>query len=455
MKKVLMIAYSFPPAGGPGVQRSSKFVKYLGNYGWKPMVLTRNDTNIPLKDLSLGKDIPENTGVIRTRAWDLTCHLGIIGLIGKFISRKLLIPDSERLWEIFSRQTAKKIVKNHSIHLIYTTSLPYSSHLMALYLKKAFPSIPWVADFRDEWTNNPYILDNPYNPVRMYIEKKMERQVLQKADCLITNTPIMLKNFLKYNEDIKGLKDKFFVIPNGYDPDDFKEVSSDISTVLVDSKETEMGTMFHNPFHQNRVSKNLKEAKKPFTITYTGSFYGRRKPDVFFHALSLLFKEGKIDKNNVYVELIGNFKEEQIKRTLDKYNLEDIVEILPYMDHNLCLQKMAASDCLLLIEGAGPGSEAFYTGKVFEYMVSGRPILAIIPQNGAAAKLIRDTNTGLISDCEDLEGAKKNIKALYTAWSKNIDVYSPNRAEIRKYERNTLTGELVKVFDKALFLKNL
>ncbi len=428
MKNVLMIAYSFPPAGGPGVQRTSKFVKYLRNYGWEPVVLTRDDVNMPLRDESLIKDIPDNTKIIRTKAWDLTPSSGIIGLMGKFISRKLLIPDSERLWEIFSRKTAEKVIESHNIQLIYTTSLPYSSHLMASHLKKKYPHIPWVADFRDEWTNNPYILDNPYNPIRMSIERKMEKKVLRTADCLITNTPIMLKNFIENNRDITDLKDRFFVIPNGYDPDDFKHVHLGPSSAI--------------------------SSNDSFTITYTGSFYGRRKPDIFFNALGQLIAENKINKDNIHVKLIGNFKTEQIDQILEKYALKGVVDILPYMDHDQCILNMAASDCLLLIEGAGPGAEAFYTGKVFEYMVAGRPILAIIPQHGAAAQLIKETNTGLISDCTDLHATKKNIEILYTSWLKNIGIYSPNKEDIKKYERNTLTKELAKVFDKALSLKS-
>jgi glycosyltransferase involved in cell wall biosynthesis len=428
MKNVLMIAYSFPPAGGPGVQRSSKFVKYLYGHGWKPVVLTRDDKNMSLRDKSLLKDIPDNTIIIRTKAWDLTMGKGFMGLIGKFISRKILIPDSEILWGIFSKKGIKKIISEHDIKLIYTTSLPYSSHLMALFLKKVYPDIPWVADFRDEWTNNPYILDNPYNLIRTRIEKKMEKSVLKNADCLITNTPVMLRNFIKNNKDIADLEDKFFVIPNGYDAEDFSF------------------------YRMNDINKNIKNTR--FIITYTGSFYGRRKPDLFFKALGELILENRIDKNKILVKLIGNFKKEHMEPFLNKNNLKEIIHILPYMEHDQCILNMAASDCLLLIEGAGPGAEAFYTGKIFEYMVAGRPILAIIPQNGAAAQLIKETNTGLISDCSDISTTKNNIEALYSSWQNNINIYTPNMKEIEKYERNTLARKLAKVFDKALFLKS-
>ena len=537
LKNVLMIAYSFPPAGGPGVQRTSKFVKYLRHYGWEPVVLTRDTIKMPLRDESLGKDIPDNIRIIRTKAWDLTSGSRIMGLIGKFISRKLLIPDSERLWEIFSRKEAGRVIESHNIRLIYTTSLPYSSHLMAIHLKEKYHHIPWVADFRDEWTNNPYILDNPHNLIRMSIERKMEKRVLETADYLITNTPIMLKNFIENNLDIANLKDRFFVIPNGYDPDDFKHIDLGVSSELLpdlppglssestcqsdtiqdikqyqyqkqhqdqrqhqcqhqyqhkyqeqeqkqeqeqhqDQRQHQCQHQYQHKYQeQEQEQKQEQEQRKEqnkgqeekqymlqnkdqnkccdsFTITYTGSFYGRRKPDMFFNALSELIAENKINKDNIHVKLIGNFKTEQLKQLLKEYDLEGVVGILPYMDHDQCIVNMAASDCLLLIEGAGPGSEAFYTGKVFEYMVSGRPILAIIPQHGAAAQLIKETKTGLISDCTDLEATKKNIENLYTSWLKNIHNYSPDKEEIKKYERNTLAMELAKVFDKALSLKS-
>jgi glycosyltransferase involved in cell wall biosynthesis len=452
--------------------------------------LTRDDANIPLKDESLLKDIPEDVIVIRTKAWDLSAYPGIFGLAGKFINRKILIPDSERLWEIFSRKTAEDIIRSHNIDLIYTTSLPYSSHLMAIHLKKKFPDIPWVADFRDEWTNNPYILDNPYNPIRINIERKMEHKVLQTADYLITNTPVMLMNFTNNNPGM-GLDMKFYVIPNGYDPDDFKYLFDnkainssktnnnnglvnddnakchvvnnkhvvnddtatngakiiDVETIDVETKGPHCNGRNYNSSNNNSFRSTCTHK---FTITYTGAFYGRRKPDIFFQAIGDLVKNGKINRNKIHIKLMGSFKKEQIQRLTDLHNLNGVVEIFSYVPHEECLKHMISSDCLLLIEGAGPGAEAFYTGKVFEYMVAGRPILAIIPAKGAAAWLIRETSTGLISDCTDLEGTKNNIELLYNAWLKDENIYFPNKEEIRKYERNALTARLVEVFKKAI-----
>lgn len=219
MKKALMIAYQFPPMGGSGVQRTIKFVKYMMDFNWEPVVFTRKISKMTLKDETLSKDIPSNVKIIRTNAYDLTEFPSLFGLFGKAIARKILIPDGERLWQNFSKEEAVKVIKEEKIDLIYTTSYPYSDHLLGLYLKKKFPNIPWVVDFRDEWTNNPYLLDNPYNPLRMNIERKMEKRVMEVADYLITNTPIMMKNFV---DAYPFTKEKFYVIPNGYDKDDFQ-----------------------------------------------------------------------------------------------------------------------------------------------------------------------------------------------------------------------------------------
>lgn len=419
MKRVLIIAHSFPPASGPGVQRTSKFVKYLRSFGWEPVVLTRDDKGLVLKDESLFKDIPEGVRVIRLKAWDFTSLKGIMSLPGKFISRKLMIPDSERLWQTFGNKKAAEVVKKEDIDLVYTTSLPYSSHLMGLYLKKIFPGLPWVADFRDEWTNNPYILDNPYNPVRMSIEKGMEKEVLKTADCLIANTPVMHRNFINNNPSL-DLAEKFYTISNGYDPDDFNSLQA------------------------------VHPDNERFTITYTGSLYGRRKPDIFLEALGQLAGEGGIERDKIHVKLIGNYKVQQLEQLLEKHGVKDLVQILPYMKHDECVRNMMASDCLLLIEGAGPGAEAFYTGKVFEYLTTNKPILAVIPEKGAAAQVIKDTHTGLISDCTDVKGTKENIQKLYKCWLSGNTATDPDNRKIEKYSRKALTGELTKVFAKAM-----
>lgn len=413
MKKVLIIAHQFPPMAGPGVQRTSKFVKYLRNFGWEPAVLTRAVGKMAFRDESMLSDIPSGIKIIYTKPHDLIEWPGFLSLAGKFISKKVLIPDGEYLWARFSRKKAAEAIKNDKIDLIYSTSYPYSDHLLALHLKNMYPDIPWVADFRDEWSNNPYLLEQNRNKIRVNVEKNMEKKVLEAADLVITNTPVMMRNFIN---NYSNLKSKFCVIPNGFDEDDF------------------LGLPVITPDNDK------------FTITYTGALYGRRKPDTFFEALVELIESKTISRDKIKVKLIGNIKSVYINALIDKYNLNGIVETTPYMKHKDSIKNLMESDALLLIEGTGPGSEAFYTGKIFEYMNTNRPIIAVIPKNGAAAGLIRETKTGVVSDFTDVSGIMENIRNFYISWSEKKINYNPDKNEIAKYERKALTSKLADIF---------
>ncbi len=413
MKKVLMIAHQFPPIGGSGVQRTVKFVKYLRGFGYEPVVLTRSAEKATLKDETLLSDIPEGIEVIRTKSCDFAEWPSIFSYGGKIIKR-LLIPDGERVWAMNAKKQAVEYLKNNHIDAIYTTSAPYSDHLLGLYLKKKFPQIPLICDFRDEWTNNPYHVRKGY---RARLERKEEMAVLAAADQLITNTPVMLANFLRDNPDTKN---KFSVIPNGYDQEDFTEI------------------------------KDIIPKNSVFTLTYTGLLYGRRKPDNFFAALKAAVESGHIDRKNIKVQLIGNYKKEALQATIDSYGVSDMVVLLPYMKHKDSLKELMKSDALLLIEPSGPGAEAFYTGKVFEYMNTRRPILATIPGKGAAAQLVSNTGTGLVSDYDDIKTTKENLVKLFRGWKEGKTILTPDYEQVLKFERRELTKELASILDKAI-----
>lgn len=414
MKKVLIIANQFPPMGGSGVQRSVKFVKHLRSFGYEPVVFTREIGNMPLKDETLLKDVPEGVKIYRTKAYELPEMQGILKLPGK-AAGKFVIPDTAYFWYKKSRKKVLEVIKNEDIKIIYTTSAPYSDHLLGLYIKNKMPEIKWAADFRDEWTNNPYILDNPYNPLRTKIEKNMEHQVLISADMLITNTPVMRENFIK-NNNISG--DNFVVIPNGYDVEDFAEFETDVKP------------------HNDRM-----------TMVYTGALYGRRRPDTFFEALKELKAENKIDGSKIKVKLIGNYHKDKLQAQIDGYGLSDSFEIVGYVPHNVCIKHQIAADVLVLIEGSGRGANAFYTGKIFEYMNTDRPVLAILP-NGCAADLVNESKIGIVADTDNVEQIKKNIKEYYDKWCEGILDFEPDRNVIERFERKKLTESLAKVFDR-------
>lgn len=414
MIKVLIIANQFPPMGGSGVQRSVKFVKHLRAFGYEPVVFTREVGNMSLKDETLLKDVPEGVKIYRTKPYELPELQGIMRIPGKVLG-KFIIPDTAYFWYKNSRKKVLEVIKSEGIDIIYTTSAPYSDHLLGLYIKKKMPNIKWAADFRDEWTNNPYTLDNPYNPIRTKIEKNMEHEVVTMADMLITNTPVMRENFIR-NNNLTG--ENFVFIPNGYDEEDFKGL--DVS---------------------------VKPHNDKLTMVYTGALYGRRKPDVFFQALKELKDEGKIEGSKIMVELIGNYHKDKLQAQIDSYGLTDSFNIVGYVPHNVCIEHQVAADVLVLIEGSGRGANAFYTGKIFEYMNTNRPVLAILP-DGCAADLVKESNIGIVANTDDVNKIKENIKTYYDKWCNGSLDFEPDRKVIESFERKKLTERLGEVFDK-------
>lgn len=405
-----MIAYQYPPMGGPGVQRTLKFSKYLRDFSWEPIVFTRNNSG-NLADETLLLEIPEGMEVIRTRAYDFESMKGLMKYPGKIMARKILIPDSAAVWYRSSVKKAINYLKNNKVDVIYSTSFPYSDHLLALRIKRKFPNLPWVADFRDEWMNNPYLLDNPYNSIRMGIEKRMERDVIAMADRVIVNTPVMMNNFVK---TYKEHEHKFSCIPNGFDKEDFVDYKSD-----------------------GQRKKNEK-----LTFTYTGMLYGRRKPDVFLECIRDLIDQNVIRENEVSIKFIGKFLPGYFDGLNEQYKLESVITVYDYMPHKECIGQLLQSDVLLLIEGAGPGGEAFYTGKLFEYMNAGRPIVAVIPGKGVAADLIRESKTGYVADCEDKNQILRMLSNVIQLWKGDKLEYNPSYDVINRYERRNQTGQL-------------
>lgn len=418
MNKVLMVAYQFPPVGGSGVQRSAKFAKYLPLFGWEPVILTRDNKKMTLRDESLLKELPNDLEIIRTPSYDLTVLPWVLSKVGKFIAWKILVPDGEVLWMKNAVKACLERIEKGDIKAIYTTSYPYSDHLMGLEVKKHFPNLLWLADFRDEWTNNPYLFDKPHRNSRMKKEKEMEKEVLKRADILVTNTPIMKENFVRINPEI-DLDTKMHVIPNGFDTEDFSH------------------------------SGKKKIKKSQFTITYTGALYGRRKPDLFLEAVGNLIRMGKIQKEKILIRFIGSFKNDVLQGIVKLNGLTGAVDTISYMDHEQCIKNMIESDALLLIEGGGPGSEAFYTGKIFEYIQTGNPILAVIPEKGAAAGLIRSTKTGIICDWADIKAIENGFIDMYNSWEKNESIIDPDENEIALYDRKALTKSLAELLDRS------
>lgn len=416
MYRALIIANEFPPMGGAGVQRTTKFVKYLRDFGIEPVILTKDHPG-GLTDETLLKDIPEGVHIHRLKAYDMVDRHGIMRLPMKFLGTRILSPDSEYFWYLFNRKRAEEIIKRESIDCIYTTSFPYSSHLLGLHLKRIFPEIPWICDFRDEWTNNPYHLDSIYKRMKLRMEKKKELEVTSSCDFFITNTPLMLQGFLKDDPTLEG---RSVFIPNGYDEDDFKDT--------VDQRDGE----------------------GKFVITYTGSLYGRRNLDEFMEGLKIAVEDGKIHKDQLEIRIVGNIYEKVVKAYAEKYGLINVIKSYGYLPHKESIQMLFKSDMILLVIGKGKGSRNFYTGKIFEYIRAKRPILAIVPDDGVAADVIKETRTGMVVDPEDIQGVADSLSKLYSDWSKGIVDHEPDWEQIERYSRRSQTEKLSRIFIKMI-----
>ncbi len=212
MKKVLMALNSFLPAAGPCVARSAGFVRLLRNYGWEPVILTREISAPDTGDAPEGLEMPEGIDVYRTSPWELDELPGLLGFAGRRLGEWFLAPDKERLWTLFTRRKAARIVKNEGIDLIYTASPPKSSHLLGFYLKKRFPQLPWIADICAATSVN---VGNPRSSLKAGVEKRTDRRVCEAADYIVSDSEGMLKALFEASQ-VRDIDGKCFTIPDGF-----------------------------------------------------------------------------------------------------------------------------------------------------------------------------------------------------------------------------------------------
>lgn len=413
------------PAGGSGVQRWLKFVKYLRDFNVEPVVFTVDEANYPIIDESLKKDVPKNIELIKKSIWEpndvlsffkkkdtktsagfLNPNPTFFGSVLQYIRANYFIPDARKFWIKPSVKHLKKYLSENKIDAIITTGPPHSLHLIGLKLKKDL-DIKWIADFRDPWTDIDYFHQLPLTKKSKKKHHQLEQEVLKKADASIVIGKTMKSNYDEYSDDIH-------VITNGYD----SEKNND-SKVILDKK---------------------------FSITHIGLMNADRNPKALWKALSELSNENKEFQNDLEIKLIGKLAEE-VDEELLKYQFKNITKI-NYVPHNQVQQYQRNSQVLLLTVNKVPSAKGIITGKIFEYLQSKRPILAIGPEDGDLAEILKETNAGFIVDFDDVEKMKKTILNLYSAYKTNsLKVSSKN---IEQYHRKNLTEQLSKIIKQVV-----
>ncbi|OIP48016.1 MAG: glycosyl transferase family 1 [Flavobacteriaceae bacterium CG_4_10_14_3_um_filter_31_253] len=411
--KVLIITYYWPPAGGSGVQRWLKFVKYLQDFGIEPIVFTVDNPNYAKEDISLLSEIPKNCIVLKNPIFEPTdlffwkqkelkksdVSNSVNNGLMSFIRGNFFIPDPKIFWVHSSVKFLQNYLNNHPIDVIISTGPPHSMHLIAMQLKKK-NTLKWIADFRDPWT------DLYYNTVLKQLSfaknknKKLEKKVLENADCILTVSNSLKKDFDKIAKRVE-------VITNGFD----SEVLQD-EHVVLDSK---------------------------FTISHIGLLPKQSNPVSFFKVIKKLCDANEAFKNDVQMLFVGDISQ-KVRFEIEKNKLTEIAEFKEYVSHSEAIAYQKKSQVLLLLIPNVKNSAGILTGKLFEYLTAKRPILALGPKNGDLSEILQYTNAGVVIEHEDEERLSTEILRLYQQFKTgNLTVNSKN---IKQFHRKKLTEKL-------------
>ncbi|WP_350288673.1 glycosyltransferase [uncultured Croceitalea sp.] len=421
MQKVLIIAYYWPPAGGPGVQRWLKFVKYLPDFKLEPLVYVPENPNYPITDTSLVDEIPEGIQILKQPIFEPYGFASIFskkktkrissGIIQKYKNQTALerfflwirgnffIPDARKYWVKPSVKYLSNVIEEQGIKTIITTGPPHSVHLIGLALKKQ-KNISWITDFRDPWTTIGYHKKLKLTKSSQQKHKHLEQLVLNTADKIVVTSDATKKEF----EELTGKPIK--VITNGYDG----------------------------------VSKKTALDNK-FSISHIGSLLTDRNPQKLWKVLQELVSENIAFKQALQIQLVGVVGKEVLASIAD-YGLGSFMNKVGYVSHSEVLELQPKSQVLLLLEIDSEETKGILPGKLFEYLNAKRPILAIGPEGWEAAAIVKATNSGIGLAATD-ESALKNVLlewfALYQKDSLKLDSIG-----IEKYSRKALTQELAK-----------
>ncbi len=432
MKKVLIITYYWPPAGGPSVQRVLKFAKYLPEFGWEPIILTVEKGEFFAIDPSLVKEV-NDFKVYRSRNWEpgfiyrklsgMKQNEPIpVGVLEKpaqkwgqklshWIRRNIFIPDAKIGWYPHAVHLGKKIIKNNHPHIIFSSSPPPTVHLIARTLSHKF-NLPFIADFRDPWSDIYYYKIHPRLSIAEKLDRQLEQKVFRDADHLIFISNQDLQTYCSNNSS------KCHYIPNGYDETDFQEI--------------------------NIIKKTYQ-----FIITHLGSLNLSRFPEELFKALNTIRKTQPQMLHNLRIRFIGTV-DSQVKAMIQKMGFAEHVEYLGYLPHKEALQKAAESSILLLVNVKSPDSKRIVAGKTFEYLRLRKPIIAITPPEGELAQLLSNFERMYCTDFGDANSIQTALLREYRLWNTGQVLPTELPEEIKQFERRYLTGRLADVFGNII-----
>ena len=408
-RTVLVVAYFFPPFGGGGTQRTTKFVKYLPDYGYRCVVVTARPGRHAVQDSTLVDEIPSGTSVIRASAAPLwLLKWGVQRILRRFavstrITEYVGWPDEFAGWIPAATWHALRVLRREPVDVMYTTSSPTSAHVVG-WLVTRCTGIPWVADFRDPWTLHPW-RERLARPLRA-LNERAERAVVSDASEVVVAA-----------ESVKVLGrprggGQVTVVRNGVDPPDVGATDPCI-------------------------------AGSRFRLSYVGSLYGDYSCAPIFLALRQLIERGVLDQHRIEVRIVG-----LVSVPPDTFARVPVT-LTGYVDHPAAIREMASASALLFHI---PASSTAPSGKIYEYLAAGRPILCISSRENLASQLVTELGAGLCVEPHDIDGVANAILTFFRQWENSELVLSPTVREeiLRRFSRRALAGDLARIFDRAI-----
>lgn len=405
-RRALVLAYFFPPLGGAGVQRTLKFVEYLAPLGWDATVVSTRSRVYGARDPSLLAEIPPETRVMRTAALPLARYLGILlyRLRLPRLRAWVVWPDGGLGWAPFALAAALRLARRERPDVLVSTSAPYGAHLVALVVAR-LTGMPWVADFRDEWSANPGLRDQP--KALNALAGRAERAIAKLAARVV-----VAADYFQL-EGLPGGSPRRVEILNGVDEADLTAVGPGSAT-------------------QGR-----------FVLAHVGSIYGDQDPTPVLEALARLAGRRAVDGDRLEVRLVGSIWDERFAPPSGVR-----VESLGYVPHREAVAEMVRATALLLWVSSASLAPS---GKLFEYLASGRPLLCVTRSDNLAARLVREWDAGVVADPDDGRAIEEAILTLWERWKADA---LPDQIEVRartleRYSRRAAAERLAGVLDEA------
>lgn len=423
MKRLLIISYYWPPTGGSGVQRWVKFAKYLPQLGWQPVIYTPLNPERLAYDESLLKDIPAGAEILRTpisEPYDLYRKLfgkkgsqqevnplnsrgnSLKARLARWLRGNLFIPDPRVSWVRPSLRYLKKYLREHPVDAVVTTGPPQSMHLIGLGLKRSL-GLKWVADFRDPWTKMFYYKHLSLSVLADRRHRALEQSVLDEADAVIAVSPPVRDDFAA------ATSTPVHLITNGFDPDDFPPRGA-----------------------QETPDESL------LTIVHTGLFAADGNPLKLWEALSERCRSDALFASRLRIRLCGK-TDREVTDSIRACGLGENLVDLGYLPHEQVVQEQRRASILILPLRREPEYAKVLPGKIFEYLASGRPVLGIGDEDGAAATVLRDSGSGVMYGWEEKERLMEFI-----------DKPCRPTGNIDQYTRSGLTERLVALLENLI-----